>query len=144
MKKTNVIILHADQTFVDKKVQAEGINLPLDKNWTPSFTPGKSVFSERNIPKWQFWRHARRIIIIPDEAMKAFELELEGIGKKAKGKIISSLWTKKEKVKFIAKVIAKSKAAQKPFSNWQVIALLVGLGIIAVLQLLSMKGVRFV
>jgi len=139
--KTNVIILNADQTFVDKKVQAEGINLPLGKDWSPSFTPGKSVFSER-VPKWKFWRKERRIIIISDEAMKAFELEVKGPGKK--GKIVSSLWTLKEKTKFIAKVIAKSKAAQKPYSNWQVIAILVGLAIIAVLQLLTMRGFRLV
>jgi len=139
LAKTNVIILNADQTFEDKKITPEGTNLKLDKDWSPSFTPGKSVFSERDIPKWQFWRRERKIIIIADESMKAFELEAKG-----KNKIVSSLWTRTEIKKFIAKVIAKSKAAQKPFSNWQVIALLIGLGLVAVLQLLHMQGVRFV
>jgi len=63
LAKTNVIILNADQTFEDKKITPEGTNLKLDKDWSPSFTPGKSVFSERDIPKWQFWRKERKIII---------------------------------------------------------------------------------
>jgi hypothetical protein len=52
--------------------------------------------------------------------------------------------TPEEKKKFIAKMIAKSKADQGPIKTWQFALLAVLMGIVIVIQVMMMRGQTFV
>lgn len=139
MGKVDTIILDPTMTFKEKKIKTESTELNMDKNYKPSFSPGRSVFRETGVSRLKFWRKPRNLIILLDGAMKAFELH-----DTATEKIEANYWTRKEKEKFINKLIAKSKAAQKVISTWQFAVIMLGLVFIVILQILILRGIRIV
>lgn len=54
-----------------------------------------------------------------------------------KGLEFSKYWSKKESKKVIAKYVAESLESQKPFTNWQVIGLIIPLCILAVFSIIN-------
>jgi hypothetical protein len=119
-------------TFSEKKVKTVETKILLDKNITPEFTPGKSVFHETGISKIKFWKNQRKLIIVAEGSLKAFEFT-EQTG------FVPHWWTLDEARKFVAQMIAKTKGAMKPFSNWQVLAICGLLIVIIFLQLFGSK-----
>jgi hypothetical protein len=134
--KANILILNPDLTFTEKRQKTQETEIKFKNDYAPTFSPGLSVFSETGIPKWKFWRTHRKLILILDGAAKAFEM-------KTPKKLEPNYWTTEERRKFVAKVVAKSKAEQKPMSNWQfvILALMVGLGLL--IQFLVARRVGF-
>lgn len=137
MGKVTVIVLNPDMTFKEKKVRTESKKLKIERSWKPSFTPGRSVFKEESGPRLKFWKRNRNLIITLHEAEKAFELH-----DSSANELDPSYWTRKETQKFIAQLVAKSKAQQKVISTSHFIIIMVALGIIGVFQFLMMKGMR--
>lgn len=136
MGKVTVLKINADMTFTEKTRKTEKNSVKMSKTQSPSFSVGKSVFKEEEHRWWQFWKKRRNLLLWLDGAGKCFELA-------SPKKIEPNFWTDEEKEKFIAKTVAKSKSEQKPFSTAQFF-LLVALGIgVILLQIISMRGVRF-
>jgi len=132
----DIITLNPDMTFSEKTRKTQETEIKFKGDYTPTFSPGLSVFSETGIPKWKFWRKHRKLIVILDGAAKAFEL-------KTPKTLSPSYWTREERRKFVAKVVAKSKAEQKPMTNWQfgILALMVGIGLL--IQFLVARRIGF-
>lgn len=139
MGKVDTIILHPDMTFEEKKKKTESTEIDLGNDYKPSFKIGRSVFKEINVSRLKFWRKPRNLIILLFGAHQAFELH---DGKTQE--IEPNYWSMKEKQKFIKKLIAKSKAAQRAISLSHFIILAILLVVIIVLQLALMRGIRIV
>ncbi len=139
MGKVNTIILNPDMTFEEKKVKTQSDNLKLEKHYTPSFSLGRSVFKEIGVSRIKPWKKARNLILLVDGSNKAFEMH-DGKAKE----IEPGYWTRKEKEKFVNKVIAKSKADQKIINTTHFIIIMVGIVFIIVLQFLMMRGLRII
>jgi len=131
---TNVFVLYGDQTFEElPNIAYDGVRLKIknpsglrkllgDKeSWNPEARAGRGIFTERSQKKhwWQFWRKKsdRKIAVIDYLGERALELDPET------GKIHPD-WQKKDAQKIIAKEIAHAHSEQKPFSNWQLIPLI--------------------
>jgi len=143
MGKPNVLILNPDMTFKEKRHKTSEDRIHIKREWNPQFSPGKSVFSEVGIRRWRFWRRARKLIVLADGSLQAFELQINNPGE---NELKPHYWDLKEIRKFVAKVLAKSKAQQRSISNTQLIMILAGLGIIGFLLLIVVKntgGLRF-
>lgn len=136
MAKSRIILLRPNMTFEEKSVKTSETKLLLDKDINPSFTPGRSVFHETGISRIKFWKSKRKLIILAEGSMQAFEY-FENPG------LVPHWWTLAEAKKFVAQMIAKTKGQMKPFSNWQVIAICGLLVFVIVLQLMSLRVIRF-
>jgi len=99
MGKVNALILYPDMTFEEKKVKTDATNVVIDKHYSPSFSMGRSVFKEVDIPRLKFWRKPRNIIILVDGSDRAMELH-----DSATGEVEIGHWTRKEKEKFWVEV----------------------------------------
>lgn len=150
-----VLRIYLDQTFTEKNAKIEQDKLILkrsEKDYTPEFSPGRSVFKERPFPialkMIKFWKKRRTLILLLDGQPKAVTLDPPEAkdDKEIKDedyKLSFSFGTLATVKRFIYKLVAKSKAEQKPISNIQFTILAIFLGIIVVFQLLIMKGVTF-
>jgi hypothetical protein len=134
--KSTVILLRPNMTFEEKRLTVIENQVQLDKDIKPSFTPGRSVFHETGVSKFKFWKNRRKLIILAEGALQAFEY-IENPG------LVPHWWTLADAKKFVAQMIAKTKGQMKPFSNWQVFAICGLLIFIIVLQLLGMRVIRF-
>jgi len=139
MGKVNALILYPDMTFEEKKVKTDATNVIIDKHYSPSFSMGRSVFKEIDIPRLKFWRKPRNIIILVDGSDRAMELH-----DSATGEVEIGHWTRKEKEKFVRKIVAKSVARQRAISMGHFVILALMIGVVIILQIMLMKGMRFV
>lgn len=143
--KSNLIELYPNMTFKELEAKSEADNLKITKHDAPSFKIGASVFREIISPlNWKryiplMWRNRkpRNLIIHLNGANSCFELD---VPKNALESFKHHLWSPKEKEKWMNKLLAKSKAEQKIISTTQFYVLVIMLGIIAVLQILTMRG----
>lgn len=154
-----IIRLYLDNTFEEKYVATEQDKIILhrkEKDYTPTFIPGKSVFREKpfNFLKriLMFWKKPRNLIILLDGAPKALTLDLPDNFDRDKDPsdlmdtdlvLGFNFGTLKDLKRFVYKVVAKSKADQKPISNMMFTVLVVILSLVLVFQILLMKGVKF-
>lgn len=134
-----LIRLFQDMTYIRKKrkVQDDKVLVSRKENYTPSLTLGTSIFKERK-PFWKFWTHGKDIAILLDGCNHVLTLEKS----EEKPSLNLQFGTKEETVRFISKVVAKSKADQKPITNFQFLIMAMLLGLIVVLQFMAMRGVK--
>lgn len=140
----SIIRLFTDKTFEETKKTPKDNKLPISNIYTPEFGEGESVFKERLSAsnKFKFWKKQRNLIILVDGCPKATELRITA-SEGEKPCLYFNFGTMKEAWAYIAKVVAKSKADQKPISTWQFVILAVMMGGIIALQFALMKGVKF-
>lgn len=145
------IILYPDMSFVERTVKTEEDKLKINKNYTPSFQLGKSVFKEKPKPFLKrllmFWKWPRNLTILVAGSPNATSLELyDGIDENGvhqlKPALCLNFGTLEDAIKFLKKVTLKSIADRKQMSNTQffVLALLI-VGVLA-FQFMIMKGVK--
>lgn len=139
MGKVDTIILHPDMTFEEKRRKTESTEIDLGDDYKPSFSMGRSVFKETGVSRLKFWKKPRNLLILLFGAHRAFELH-DGTTKELE----PNYWSMKEKQKFIKKLIAKSKAAQRAITLSHFIILAILLGVVIALQLALMRGIRIV
>lgn len=139
MGKVNTITLNPDMTFEEKKRKTQSKQIVIDKDYSVTLTPGRSVFSEVGLSRWKPWKKPRNLVIHLDRAQKAFELH-DG----ATRELDPNYWTQEEEKKFVKKIIAKSKAEQKVISLSYFLILTIMMIIIIILQIAAMKGIRIV
>jgi hypothetical protein len=117
-----------------RKIQDDKIIVSKKDNYTPSLTLGASVFRERK-PAWKFWSRGKDICILMDGSPKALTLDPKDVPA-----LNLQFGTKEETTRFISKVVAKSKADQKPITNMQFMMIAMLLVIVVVLQVMAMRG----
>lgn len=144
--KANVLELRPDMTFSELKRKTEADNVKISENDSPSFKVGKSVFRETFSLSWRRFlpfgkKKPRNLILHLEGANSCFDLDITA---KELESYKHHLWNKKEKEKFISKVIAKSKAEQKMISTTHFLILAIMLGVIVVLQFLIVRGLRLI
>ncbi len=140
----SIIRLFLDKTFEEIKKTPKENKLPISPAYIPGFGEGASVFRERLSAqnKFMFWKKPRNLVILVDGCPKATELKI-GNADGDKPCLYFNFGTMKEAWAYIAKVVAKSKADQKPIQTWQFVVLAVMIGGIIALQFALMKGVKF-
>ena len=141
---TNLIRLFQDMTFNERKVKIKENKILIDKNYTPDFILGTSVFRERPKPFLirliTFWKRPRNLLVLVDGASRAAQL----LGDEENHPALAfSFGDRQDAERFLYKIVAKSKADQKPLSNFQFILLALLIGMVVVLQFMLMKGVQF-
>lgn len=140
--KATVIELNADMTFKEVLKATDENSVKISSGSTPSFSLGRSVFREIKDPlNWKRYipfmlrnRKPRNLILHLNGANSCFELS---------DKLKSNqdhLWSKKEKEKFVSKIIAKSKSEQKLIDTTQFYIILVCLGLVILLQIIIGRG----
>ena len=145
----NLIRLYLDMTFSETKTKAEENKIVVDKNYTPTFKMGTSIFRERKtkFSRLKFWKRRRNLVILIDGCPRVTHLEEIPLSTNDKGLTTPALafefGTRSDTTKFIYKLIAKSKAELKSMSNTQFLILAFLCGIIVVFQILLMRGVSF-
>jgi len=136
-------------TFSEIKTKAEENKIVVDKNYTPTFKMGTSIFRERKtkFSRLKFWKRSRNLAILIDGCPKVTHLEEISLDPKDKSLTTPALafefGTRMDTIRFIYKLIAKSKAEHKPISNMQFLVLTILLVVIVVFQILLMRGVSF-
>lgn len=139
MGKVKTIILNPDMTYSEKNTKTEGKHLIINrKHWTPTFTLGRSVFRKLT-SKWRFWQRTNNLVLVLDEAQQCFELH-DGTTKELEPHI----WTMKEIRKYVAKILAKSKAEQKIINTTHFIILAVMIAGVLVFQFFIMRGLGLI
>lgn len=131
-----LIRLYPDMTYLRKKrkIQDDKIIVSKKDDYKLSLTMGASVFRERK-PAWKFWRSGKDIAILMDGSPKALTLD-----PKDAPTLNLQFGTKEDTKKFITRVVAKSKADQKPITNIQFLIIAMLLGLVVVLQFMAMRG----
>jgi len=124
MAKQRAIRLYLDETFDEKNYPRDVNTVKVGKDDEVKFT-AKKVFKEVNIPRWQFWRKARRLILFVDGAVNAL-----GFSKVTEE--MQQLWTKKEATNHVKKEIAKARLKFKPIT-WGQVLLIAGLLVVVIL-----------
>lgn len=127
-------ILHlfpGDMTFREEERLAKENKIKFNDRVSASIMEGKTVFRERRPPAWKFWKKRRSLAIYLD-GMTNF-LYIEGTSA-----FHSPFGTLEDIQRYIAGEIAKTKSKQKPMEMWEFVALMIGLAVIAILQLKSM------
>jgi hypothetical protein len=145
----HLIRLYQDLTYIRKKRKVQDNKLLVSKKegYTPDISQGMSIFKERK-PAWKFWRGGKDIAILLDGCPKALTLESPKPQYDTDGKLLSTgepslnlqFGTREDTKRFISKVVAKDKADQKPITNIQFIIIAMLLGLVLVLQFMSMRG----
>ena len=120
------LILKPSGEYVVKNVKTEGLFLKFSKKWKPSFKPG-DIFIE-NKPGYIFWRTAKRLVAIIENAPKALGWK-KARGKNPKNptdKLLMELrdtWTLQEYRAFAKKEAIQAQIQAKPMSQMQFIIL---------------------
>jgi len=134
--KIDFITIKPDQTLKFSKCKTFGNKAYVTRKWHPEFVEGKCVFPSE-FRRFFFWRQTRRFMFAIEGAEQCLEIE-EG-ATKLKG----SSWSMIELKDYIGKLVHLSMVKEKPFSNLQIYLILGLLGLIAVLQIMTMRGMRF-
>ena len=135
-----VIRIFPDMTFEETKRRTREDKIIIDKDYTPEFKIGTGVFIERmTFLKRLMLKRKRNLILLVDGAPMATHLE----GSNPHPALAFDFGTREDTQKFLYKIVAKSKADQKPISNMQFTILAVLIGIVVVFQFMLMKGVTF-
>jgi hypothetical protein len=141
--------LYTDMSFEEKTVKVSEDKIILrrgETDYTPSFGIGKSVFREkRKISFLMPWKRPRNLIILLDGAPQAISLESTPgeNGEPLRPALALNFGTLKDAKRFIYKMVAKSKADQKPITNMQFTVMAILIGAVLVFQFMIMKGVKF-
>lgn len=137
-------------TFSETRTKAEENKILVDRHYNPTFKMGTSIFRERKTKysRFKFWKRPRNMAILIDGSPKVTHLEEIPLNPKDDQSLKTpalafEFGTRKDTQKFIYKLIAKSKAEQKPISNMQFLILTILLVVIVVFQILLMRGVSF-
>ena len=148
MGKLDVIYLKPDQTFREVRKNTDETIIKMGKEWTPTFTQGKSVFQETGVSRFKFWKRERRLVLLFDGALSAFEVTdtvIEQDGEEITVKTLGPrYWTLKEVQAIVRKIVAKSKASEKLLSGWQTIGIFLGQGVTIFLLIMLLRGVGVV
>lgn len=118
-------------TFQEEERLAKGNKVEINKSQTAEVLEGKSVFRERRLPMWKFWKRRRNLSVYVDETLKMAYLD-------ASNQFRSPFGTMEDIQRHIAGEIAKAKAKQKAMEIWEFFIIIGLLGLIAVLQLKQM------
>jgi len=133
--KVNFVTLKPDNTMTFQKCKTRGNKVLVNRGWHPEFTEGRSVFPAE-VRRFFFLKQTKRYVFAVEGADQCLEF------KEGATKIEGSSWTIKELKDYIGKLVHLSMVKEKPFSNLQIYIILGLLGLIAVLQILSMRGAR--
>ena len=138
-----LIRLFQDMTFEEKKIKAEENNLKINNDYSAKFKLGVSVFKERpfNFLKriLMFWKKPRSLFILLDGCPETFSLEQPKEGERPALNL--NFGSVRDAVKFINKVVNKSKADTKSMSNMQFIVIALLIIMVLMFQFLIMKGI---
>lgn len=134
--------LYPDMTFEEKRAKTSQDKITVDKDVTVDFEMGTSIFKERRKPIDYFkpWKRSRQLAILLDGTPTALSLRPLPDDKLS---LAFDFGTIKDTVKFIYKIVAKSKSDQKPISNTQFMVLALLIGAVVVFQMMMLKGVKF-
>ena len=147
-----VIRLFGDMTFEEKRSKAKETKLQIEKEYEVDFAIGRSVFIERwkFINRLMFWRRRRQMVFLNDGSNECMNMASETVPSEKNPGCVEirpslsfNFGTRDETRRYVAKVIAKAKADQKPLSTNQFIIIIALLAVIAMLQVMVMKGVKF-
>lgn len=142
MGKLTVLRLFPEQTFEEKKKKTEethilGIKSKV-KDYEPTFSLGKSVFTETNISMFKFWKNPRKLVILMDGSFQTYSVD----SKDDKPYISSNFGTLEERTTFTVKTIKKARAEMREMGNLNVVLIILLIVVLAT-QIMIMKGVRF-
>lgn len=142
--KIDLFILHPDNTHSRKrcKVNEGRAEVPSGfmgikkKDWKPRLSAGLSVFPERATSIWQKLglKRKQRLALVVEGSPFCFELD-------PRDGLLDDHWTFAEARKFIAKLVSLAASKQKIFSNWQVLLLFGGMGIVMILEYLIIRRI---
>jgi len=140
---TNLIRIYPDMTFIEKKVKTFENKALIDKDYTPEFKIGTSVFKERAFNPIKkvlmFWKKPRNILLLVDGCPTMMHLE----GSNPHPALAFNFGTMNDTKAFIKKVTYKSIADRKAISNNQFLVLALLLGTVLMFQFMMMKGITF-
>lgn len=116
--QVNCIILWKTKRIEFARKEVDGNRIKVSDTWKPEFEP--SNFIPQTIHKrwFEFWKKERQAqyLILVEDYEKAI---VPGSGK------FDDYWTKKEAMKHVAKQVSQSRDQQKPFTNWQIVFLII-------------------
>lgn len=127
-----VTILHLfrDLTFQEETKKTKESTIVISDTNHPEFTEGKSIFKERPLPIYKFWKKRRNLGIYLDGDLALYLLEQQGFH--------SKFGTAEDWETYLAGRMEKLRNKTKIMETWQIF-LVIGLLIaIIVLQLKSM------
>lgn len=125
------LIFKPSGEYTVKNVKTEGLFLKFSKKWKPTFKP-RDIFIE-NKPGYVFWRTAKRLVAIIENAPKALSWKKPrgGNPKNPTDKLLMELrdtWTLQEYREFAKKEAIQAQIRAKSMSQMQFIILAVLIG----------------
>lgn len=132
-KKQRGIQLMLNRKFREKDFKTQENKVIPEKGDEVRYSPACVFDEEKTWSKFKFWRHPRKLIFFVEGTVEALKFN-------AKMKGMNPFWSKKETRDFVHKLVAKTKAEQKPMKWSQFIVIMIVLVIIVVL-LLRLQGI---
>lgn len=132
MGKQRAIELRTNRTFREKKFPLEGNKLIPKKGEEVRFSPGCVFDEEKTWNRLKFWRSPRKLIFYVKGTVEAIKFN-----ENMKG--LNPFWDMGEAGDFVHKLIAKTKAEQKPmkWSQFIILAIMLGVNIVLLIRLQS-------
>lgn len=134
-KKQRGIELRLNRKFREKDFKTQENKVIPEKGDEIRYSPACVFDEEKTWSRFKFWRHRRKLIFFVEGTVQALKF-VEG----TKG--MNPFWTKKETKDFVHKLVAKTKAEQKPMKWSQFIILAILSIIIIVLLIYNLQGGR--
>lgn len=116
MPQVNCVIIWERKAIEFTRCKTLSDTVLVSKSWQPQFTLNDFIPEIIKKRFWQFWKRGshRNFLILREGVPKAILPPDD---------VFNKYWTKDEVRKFTEKLVAKSAVEQKPFTNWQVLAL---------------------
>jgi len=117
MPQVNCVIIWQRKAIEFKRCGTTKSRVNINDDWNPKFTLNDFIPEVVSKRFWQFWKRGshRNFLILREGVDNALLPTEDGFSK---------YWTLEEAKKFVSKLVAKSAVTQKPFTNWQVIAIM--------------------
>lgn len=136
MAKVNCVIIWDRKALEIKACSiSEDNHVNVTDSWQPTFALSDFIPETVTRKRFQLWKRnkGRQFLILKEGIENAID---------PKSGKFDDHWTPKEAKKLIAKAVAKSAVTQKPFTNWQLIPilLLLGMNLVGLLLIINRIG----
>lgn len=120
MPSVNCFVIWKHKAVQVKDYPIEDGRVKVSKEWQPSFGLDDFIPEKKDRKFYQFWKSdmGRNMLILKEDYPKAL---------KPTSTLFDENWTKKEAKSHVAKEVSKAHETQKPFSNWQLMFVLIPL-----------------
>lgn len=130
MQKVSCVVLWKTKSLQVKSYPVEDGRVKISKSWNPTFGFEDFITEKKDKSRFAIWKsdRGRDMLLLKEDLPHAL---------KPTSTLFDENWTPKEAKEHVAKEVSKAHETQKPFSNWQLIFVLIP-------QMVTLIGVLYV